>query len=78
MNKLQTKSYMLSEEEILIIADLCERNNISASSALRIIIRDWADMKAGLVTIQKVGVIKDGKVHSDYLKYLEGPLDPRD
>lgn len=75
MDKMKTKSYVLGEEEILIIGDLQEQKNLSASSALRIIIREWADSKAGMVTVNVTGIVKDGKVvpvNSDYWKTDKG------
>lgn len=61
--QLITKSYLLSDREIESIMQVSKENNISASSALRIIINEWAANKADTVRVPIVGkIVKNGKV----------------
>lgn len=66
-NKEAPTYVRLDEQTEDIVSNLSEEKSLSKSSAIRLIIREWAQLKAGMVTIQKVGVIKDGKIDSEYL-----------
>ncbi len=66
-DSLKQKTYMLANSDAEIIENLAKVNGLtSLSSAIRMIIREWASMKAGMVTIPKAGIIQeDGKVIID-------------
>ncbi len=73
-SKYQT-GISITREEKTIVDEYQKQTGISFSSTLGMIIREWASMKADLVTIPKAGIIiKDGKVELDptYWKTSEG------
>jgi hypothetical protein len=49
--ELITKSYTLTQAEIDTIELLAKDKSLSASSALRLIIREWAEMRKEYVTV---------------------------
>lgn len=56
-----TKSFVLTEREIAHINRIAQEKNISASSALRLIVNEWADLQ--VVRVPIVGTIsKRGNV----------------
>ncbi|MBU0519010.1 hypothetical protein KJ564_08760 [bacterium] len=50
----------LDDQAEEIVNGAMQKNSLDKSSAIRMIIREWAAMKAGMVTIPKIGIIKDG------------------
>jgi hypothetical protein len=47
-------------EEKAIVDEYQKKSGVSFSSTLGMIIREWASMKAGMVSIPKAGIVKDG------------------
>ena len=70
----------LDEETETAVVDLVDSKSITKSGAIRLIIREWAQMKRQTVTVPVEGTITGDKVvfsNPEYEAYLKSPLDPR-
>lgn len=60
MTKTKITYARFDEKEDEIVTNKSEELGISKAGAIRLIIREWAEMKKGFVTVPVVGTIKDG------------------
>jgi len=52
----------LDEKSEEAIAEKIASTGVNQSEAIRLIIREWAEMRKGYVTVPVVGTVKDGEV----------------
>lgn len=58
MTKDKFTPMRLDEKEEAIVAEMMDRTGLGKAAAIRLIIREWAEMKKQYITIPKVGIIK--------------------
>jgi hypothetical protein len=74
MKKTITKAFSLNEEEVRIIHAFAKEKGLSYSSAIRLIIREWAEMKKQYVTVRVNGFVDD----AGNVQYSDAPADRED
>lgn len=74
MKNTITKAFSLNEEEIRIVGAFAKEKGLSASSAIRMIIREWEKMRKQCVTVRVNGIVDD----AGNVQYFDAPADRED